>query len=432
MTCTQTLLLLCIFRIAFGLNSSPWPGPDTRHDAWIKILKKVYDRTEASIGFCFGSDPQKILRLVERSFPWPLPVTDPSEGDYICSNRTSISAHLCGPDSIETFYRFMLLTEDPEKVPGTRHCPAGGSMASGCAPGFFAARENEEERKHSKHRHQRVAHPCCPGYFCPANLVCMMPCPLGAHCPRATPELPPKPFQNSHRRGSRGLWCAPYAYKERPQLSCGGADKWTIIPANEAFPGTPWDSGTGNLYCKPRYYCPNTTGNPVPCPRGKFCRRGSTEPVRCAPGALCPPLTEVPISNYGGVTADALLLCMLGVLWWASSLRRRMLVRLAPKERLKVTWRPYGPRFTVVKSTENGNSSNGIVTDNDRTTNVPLHPSPSPLLSASTALQSSPHTGFTTTTSTAAGTTILEAVEPLEIEFRSQIMWKTGSQQRKC
>ena len=28
------------------------------------------------------------------------------------------------------------------------------------------------------------AHACCPGYFCPAMLTCMLPCPLGAYCPR--------------------------------------------------------------------------------------------------------------------------------------------------------------------------------------------------------------------------------------------------------
>jgi hypothetical protein len=370
MKCTHALLVLCIFSIACAMNASPIPGPDARHDAWIKILRTLYTRSEASIGFCFGSDPRKLLRLVGLSFPWPLPVMDAHEGDPICSNRTAISRHLCGPDNIETYYRFMLLTADPEKVPATRHCPAGGSASGGsvgCAPGFFAARETEEQEEENRHhRHRQVAHKCCPGYFCPDNLVCMMPCPLGAHCPRSTPELPPKPFQNTHRRGSRGLWCSPYAYRERPQLGCGGADKWTIVPQKDAFPGTPWNAGTGNLYC------PNTTTAPKSCPRGKFCRQGSTEPTRCPPGAFCPALTEVPISNFGGVTADALLLCMLGLLWWASTLRRRMLVRLGPRERLKLIWTPYGPRFTVVKSND-GNYSNGI------NTIAPLLPSPLPL-----------------------------------------------------
>lgn len=42
-------------------------------------------------------------------------------------------------------------------------------------------------------------------------------------------------------------WCAPYAYKMRPELGCGGADKWTIEPV-EPFPRR-WDWWSGNIYC---------------------------------------------------------------------------------------------------------------------------------------------------------------------------------------
>ena len=54
-------------------------------------------------------------------------------------------------------------------------------------------------------------------------------------------------------------WCAPYAYKERAQLGCGGADKWTAEPATDAFPLTHWAAGSGTIYCDPGYYCPNVT-----------------------------------------------------------------------------------------------------------------------------------------------------------------------------
>ncbi len=406
MTCTRIILLLSICSIAFGLDKSPSFSSSTRHDAFIKILKRLYARSQASIGFCFGSNPQKILNLIGLSFPWPLPVMDSSHGEDkvnpICSNRTAISLHLCGPNSIELYYRFMLLTENPEKVPATRNCPSGGSFAdgsSGCAPGFFAARKIEEEsRSHHQRKRRLVAHACCPGYFCPSNLVCMIPCPLGAHCPRAKPELPPPPFQNSQRSGSR--WCAPYAYRERPEIGCGGADRWSIVPSEKAFPGTSWEAGTGSIYCKPRYYCLNTTTAPIPCPRGRFCRQGSTEPAHCPPGAWCPPLIEVPLSNFGGVTADALLLCVLGMLWWANNLKRRMLVRLGPRERLKIMWRPYGPRFTVVKRADDDTNDS-----NARS------------LSASSSFSFPPLASATTSFSPDATTT--EDTFPLEIEFKN-------------
>ena len=55
-------------------------------------------------------------------------------------------------------------------------------------------------------------------------------------------------------------WCAPYAYRERSGIGCGGADKWTIIPV-APYPGhnSWWDHGSGNLFCNGGFYCPNTT-----------------------------------------------------------------------------------------------------------------------------------------------------------------------------
>jgi len=40
--------------------------------------------------------------------------------------------------------------------------------------------------------------------------------------------------------------CAPYAYKLRPGLGCGGADKWTIQP-EDSFPRVWWEAGSGGV-----------------------------------------------------------------------------------------------------------------------------------------------------------------------------------------
>jgi hypothetical protein len=56
------------------------------------------------------------------------------------------------------------------------------------------------------------------------------------------PELQPKQDQPPADK-----WCAPYAYKMRPELGCGGADKWTIEPV-EPFPRR-WDWFSGNIFC---------------------------------------------------------------------------------------------------------------------------------------------------------------------------------------
>lgn len=135
----------------------------------------------------------------------------------------------------------MLPTENPEKIPDTAHCRAG-TASPACSPGFFDASLDGAANS--------TAHPCCEGYFCPAGLSCLMPCPLGAYCPRAVAALPPPPYRSTHPGGQQDLWCAPYAYKRRAGLPCGGADKWAVIPPELAFPVSNWDNGTGSVFCQ--------------------------------------------------------------------------------------------------------------------------------------------------------------------------------------
>lgn len=151
----------------------------------------------------------------------------------------------------------MLLTENPEKVPDNQHCMAASTAGPACSPGFFDAARIVPTPAPAL-ADQRP-HACCPGYFCPPELTCMMPCPTGAYCPRwvgaafvvctgawvggraGSPcqcisshgtwcacsacrahPAPPPPAYKAH---GDALWCAPYAYKERQDLGCGGADK---------------------------------------------------------------------------------------------------------------------------------------------------------------------------------------------------------------
>jgi hypothetical protein len=55
--------------------------------------------------------------------------------------------------------------------------------------------------------------------------------------------------------GKTDKWCAPYGYKMRSQLGCGGADKWTVQP-NGAFPmHWFWEGGTGDEPTSSRMVC---------------------------------------------------------------------------------------------------------------------------------------------------------------------------------
>ena len=102
-------------------------------------------------------------------------------------------------------------------------------------------------------------------------------------------------------------WCAPYGYKERDGLGCGGANRWIFSRPNSmnfkalrllaclirrcwlylgacfcrwevvplgAFPGwLTWTEGGGDIWCRDGHYCPEPTTQLVwthTCPRNNM------------------------------------------------------------------------------------------------------------------------------------------------------------------
>ena len=57
----------------------------------------------------------------------------------------------------------------------------------------------------------------------------------------------------------------------------------------------------------------------VVCPKGHYCKRGSTSPTRCPPLMTCEERSEVPSDNYSGLVLDLL---MFDELWLVSMLYR--------------------------------------------------------------------------------------------------------------
>jgi hypothetical protein len=122
-----------------------------------------------------GSTLLDAARFVQGySFPWPLPVDPAAEGP-VCSNTSRIDLHLCCPAELEVYYRYLLLTDDPEKVPDTAYCSSqGGEQELACTPGFFdAALDNRVAPVVPQE-----AHACCGGYLCPPQVNS-----LGHLCP---------------------------------------------------------------------------------------------------------------------------------------------------------------------------------------------------------------------------------------------------------
>ncbi|KDD74144.1 hypothetical protein H632_c1535p0, partial [Helicosporidium sp. ATCC 50920] len=310
-------------------------------------MERLWEGARDHVAFCVGDDQGLAEHLLAVSFPWPLPL-GPSQ-DPICGRAEFMEPFLCSPAEIMTYAKYMLMTDNPEKIPDTSDC-VSGHLSSACAPGFFDARLGN--RRPGRPRNPPEPHACCAGYFCPSQLTCMMPCPRGAYCPPAHPMLPPEPYRNLLDGGDEdagrleaaasssnaAMWCAPYAYKQWSNLTCGGADKWAIVPPEKAFPASKeWEGGSGSLFCPGGFFCPTTTSLEL-CPRGSSCRQGSWEPTRCPPGAFCPPGTDVPSDDVTGVTVDALLAALLCLLWYLSRATDALLRRLADGERLAARW----------------------------------------------------------------------------------------------
>jgi len=202
------------------------------------------------------------------TWPWPLPLPwDPDEPESICAAPHTLAPYLCRPEELLVF----LSTVRGERAPETRACnlDTPEKHRAACAPGW-AGRPNLEPLR------SEVA--CCAGYFCPAALTCMIPCPLGAYCPRAL-------LRNNTR-------CDPYGYKPRSrQQGCGGADTW---------------SANSHIYCPGGRFCNTTTLTPHTCTGGHFCRKGSVWPRRCPPRPLvfCHKGTETITNNFVGIGAD--------------------------------------------------------------------------------------------------------------------------------
>ena len=109
---------------------------------------------------------------------------------------SSVSGVSCITDHCLHRLQYLLLTDNLEKVPNTQHCP-DGLVKDECAPGFFDAANPVPQWVNGSSEQTSGAQACCPGYFCPPMLTCMLPCPLGAFCPRC--------FRWEGHLGQRGL-----------------------------------------------------------------------------------------------------------------------------------------------------------------------------------------------------------------------------------
>nr|CAB3484016.1 unnamed protein product [Digitaria exilis] len=148
---------------------------------------------------------------------------------------------LCTPEEVK-FYFSSLYDRDGDKNINLKtniNCNIS-SWDRGCDAGWACATDPvPDPRNHDSNNiplRTKNCQACCEGFFCPRGLTCMLPCPLGSYCPRATAN------------DTTGL-CDPYKYQITPNTteSCGGADMWADIQSTE------------EIFCPAGYYCPTTT-----------------------------------------------------------------------------------------------------------------------------------------------------------------------------
>ncbi|KAL0927164.1 hypothetical protein M5K25_001327 [Dendrobium thyrsiflorum] len=204
-----------------------------------------------------------------------------------------IRRRLCTAAEIKFYFSsFLINGGNSSFLRPNRNCNIT-TWVSGCEPGWAcgAGEDQQVQLTDANNMPSRTQNclPCCEGFFCPHGITCMIPCPLGAYCPRAMLDT------------STGV-CGPYKYQPpsgQANHSCGGADRWADV------------ASSGELFCPAGYYCPSTIRK-VSCSSGYYCRKGSTSQTRCFKKSSCKPNSvNQDITIFGVLLMVALSLILL-------------------------------------------------------------------------------------------------------------------------
>ncbi|XVE68841.1 hypothetical protein DITRI_Ditri09bG0102200 [Diplodiscus trichospermus] len=170
------------------------------------------------------------------------------------------------------------------------------SWVSGCEPGWACSsgpnQQVDLENSQVIPARTHDCQPCCEGFFCPRGLTCMIPCPLGSHCPAAK------------LNNATGI-CEPYHYQlppGQPNHTCGGANIWADVRSSS------------EVFCSAGLYCPTTTQE-KPCSSGHYCRMGSTSEKRCFKLTSCNSSTSTQDLHAYGIMLIAATVTLLLIIY---------------------------------------------------------------------------------------------------------------------
>lgn len=229
------------------------------------ITQRVYSSLSNLTSTILDSNvgEQSSFCVKDRDVEWDKAFNYSSNLDFLtsCIQKTNgdITRRLCTSAELKFYFEGFFLGNSYQRP--NRNCNLT-STVSGCEPGWACATLSTDDVNMTDSRNipSRTLNcqPCCEGFFCPKGLTCMIPCPLGSHCPTATLDR------------DSGI-CRPYSYQlpaGRPNHTCGGANIWADLRTSS------------ELFCSSGSYCPSSTQQ-LPCSSGHYCSTGSTSEKPC-------------------------------------------------------------------------------------------------------------------------------------------------------
>ncbi|XP_051200816.1 ABC transporter G family member 28 [Lolium perenne] len=277
MAASSVLVLVLLCAMAGAGSASLTSAFEDR----FKKLTNVFEpRVRGDLGFCIN-DPDKEWNKTFK-FPDVAFIVD-------CLNEGDLPLRVCTAAELK-FYFESLTSGKKNYVRPNKNCNLT-AWIDGCEPGWACAADGELDYNDAVNFPPRtdLCRGCCPGFFCPHGLTCMIPCPLGGYCPQSTLNK------------TTGV-CDPYNYQPppgKPNHTCGGADRWSDVMT------------TDDVFCPAGYYCPSPITK-LDCSSGYYCRKGSTSQTKCLSKGSCKPNSATQdITIFGAMLGGALSLVLL-------------------------------------------------------------------------------------------------------------------------
>ncbi|KAK2968180.1 hypothetical protein RJ640_018273 [Escallonia rubra] len=239
-----------------------------------------------------------------------------------CIQKTNgdITRRLCTAAELKFYFGNFFESGSTNYLKPNKNCNLT-SWVAGCEPGWACSAESSQkvDLKDSRDIPARTldCQTCCEGFFCPHGLTCMIPCPLGSHCPLATlNKATGISLPTTTRTAESYLWWSKHlgrCYQQLGGILCGGF----ILP--NKYTKNPLQQWVLVLTQKFRYFSifflqlflEKTSGSS----RMHYCQQGSTSEKRCFKLTSCDPNTSNQNIHAYGIMLLAALSTLLLIIY---------------------------------------------------------------------------------------------------------------------